>query len=121
MDFTGIRDLITQMQTGARVSTAIGEPVTVGDRIVVPVAEISYGGGGGGGGGADAEKQGEGGGGGGGGGVKIRPLGCWVIGPCDQQWLPAVDVNRALVIFGSVAVLLLLTIRALARHHRHHR
>lgn len=116
MDIGQIRDLLTQVQAGARVSTAVGEPVQVGDRVVIPVAEIAYGGGGGGGGGkAPQVEQAEGSGGGGGGGVRVRPLGCWVIGPDYEQWLPAIDMNRAIVMAGGIAMLLLLTIRTIIR------
>ena len=56
MDIAQIRDLLTQIQQGARVSTAIGEPMQMGDRMIIPVAEISYGGGGGKGKGAQIEQ-----------------------------------------------------------------
>ncbi len=113
MDLGMLRDLLMQVQTGARVQTAIGEPVTVGTRTVIPVAEVRYGGGGGGGFGK-GETTGPGGGGGGG-GVQITPLGCWVIGPADAQWVPVVDVNRLLILLGALLALLLGTVRALAR------
>ena len=115
MDIGQFRDLLTQIQTGARVSTAIGEPVQVGDRIVIPVAEVSYAGGGGGGSGKAPAEQAEGSGGGGGGGVSIRPLGCWVVGPVDERWVPALDVNRAMMIGGALVVTMLLTVRAIMR------
>lgn len=117
MDITAIRELLHQVQTGARISTAVGEPVQVGERVVIPVAEVAYGGGGGGGmtpEGADV-KEARGSGGGGGGGIRIRPLGCWVIGPDEEIWLPAVDVNRLALMVGGIATLFLLTIRALLR------
>lgn len=115
MDLTQVRELLTQVQTGARVTTAIGEPVPVGHRVVIPVAEIGYGGGGGGG---EASATAEPGAGAGiGAGVRIRPLGCWVISPTEERWLPAVDVNRLILVLGGVLMLGLLTVRALARHH----
>ncbi len=116
MDLSQARDLLSQVQAGARVSTAIGEPVAVGERMVIPAAEVIYGGGGGGGSGKSAREQpAEGGGGGGGGGVRIRPLGCWVFDQDGERWVPALDVNRLVLIAGGVLSLLLLTARAFVR------
>ncbi|MHB9130492.1 MAG: spore germination protein GerW family protein [Armatimonadota bacterium] len=114
MDMSQVREILDQVQANARVSTAIGEPVQVGDRVVLPVAEVTYGGGGGGGAGK-GNGQGEGSGGGGGGGVRVRPLGCMVIGPHDERWVPAIDLNKAIAIGGAVAMLLLVTLRALRK------
>lgn len=114
MELSSIRDLLNQLQANARVSIAIGDPVPVGDRVIIPVAEVAYGGGGGGGGGGRPE-HGAGNGGGGGLGVHARPLGCWVIGPDSERWLPAFDVNRCMLVAGTVAVTALLTLRALVR------
>ncbi|HEY3376319.1 MAG TPA: spore germination protein GerW family protein [Armatimonadota bacterium] len=117
MDISQVRDLLNQVQTGARITTAVGEPVTVGERVVIPVAEVAYGGGGGGGGGRSPQADDlEGSGGGGGGGVRIRPLGCWVIGPDDERWLPAIDANRLVIMAGTLAMVLLFTVRAIVRH-----
>lgn len=117
MDMAQVRDLLSQIQAGARVSTAVGEPVTVGDRVVIPVVEVAYGGGGGGGGGRMPEQEAAvGSGGGGGGGLRVRPLGCWVIGPDDERWIPAVDANRVIMMAGTLATLLFLTIRSIAKH-----
>ena len=114
MDFTQIRELVSQVQTSARVTTAIGDPIQVGDRIVIPVVEVMYGGGGGGGGGKTGQVD-EGSGGGGGGGVRVRPLGCWIIGPTEERWVPSIDYNRLIMVVGTFAALALLTIRKVAR------
>lgn len=87
MELSVIRDLLTRGQASARVTTAIGDPVTVGDRVVIPVAEIIYAGSEGGGGGATAQADSGEGGGGGGLHVQVRPLGCRGIGPGDR-WVP---------------------------------
>lgn len=116
MDITPVRDLLSQIQSSARVSTVIGEPVTVGERVVIPVVEVAYAGGGGGGSGQMLRTDhAEGGGGGGGGGVRVRPLGCWVVGPLEARWLPALDVNRIVMIGGAITLMTLLTIRALLK------
>lgn len=117
MDLSQVRDLLSQVQAGARVTAAVGEPITVGDRIVIPVVEVGYGGAGGGGGGrAPQNQEVEGSGGGGGGGVHIRPLGCWVISPTAERWIPAIDANRLIMVAGSLSMLLLITLRKLLRH-----
>jgi len=118
MDIGQLRDLLSQVQAGARVSTAVGDPVQVGDRVVIPVAEVAYGGGGGGGGGKGLEEQAGGSGGGGGGAVRIRPLGCWVIGPDEELWVPSLDVNRMVMIGSAVFALLLITIRTIMTRRR---
>ncbi|HEX2948047.1 MAG TPA: spore germination protein GerW family protein [Armatimonadota bacterium] len=116
MDISQVRDLLNQIQAGARVTTAIGDPVTVGERVVIPVVEVAYGGGGGGGAGKAPEtEQSEGSGGGGGGGVRVRPLGCWVVGPTSERWIPAIDANRLMIVAGTLVTLLFVTIRALAK------
>ena len=118
MDIGQLGNLLSQVQAGARVTTAIGEPVPVGERVVIPVAEVMYGGGGGGGSGKTETEQAEGGGGGGGGGVRVRPLGCWVIGPDDERWVPALDINRLMIVGSAVLALLLLTVRVIITRRR---
>lgn len=119
MDMTQIHDFLSQVQTNARVSTVIGEPVQTNDRMLIPVAEVVYGGGGGAGGGKSAEPQtAEGSGGGVGVGVRIRPLGCWVIDANGERWVPAFDVNRAILVGGTIVSLLLLTLRTIAKRLR---
>jgi hypothetical protein len=39
-----------------------------------------------------------------------------VIGPNDEHWLPAIDVNRLILVWGTIAMVSLLTIRTLFRH-----
>lgn len=116
MELSQLHDLLEQVQAGARVSTAIGEPITVGERVVIPVVEVAYGGGGGGGGASGlAADAPAGSGGGGGGGIRVRPLGCWVIDADSEKWVPAVDTNRLMIMLGSITMLLLVTIRTLAK------
>jgi uncharacterized spore protein YtfJ len=114
MDLGQIGNLLTQIQGSARVTTAVGEPVQVGDRVIIPVAEVAYGGGGGGGTTTESTAE-ENRGSGGGGGVRIRPLGCWSIGPDGERWIPALDVTRLLMVGGAVAIAVLWLLRGLAR------
>ena len=118
MELTQVRELLNQVQGNARVSTAIGDPIQVGERVVIPVVEVSYGGGGFGGGGKMDGDNAIGSGGVGGGGVHVRPLGCWIIGPDSERWVAAVDINRAIVILGSLSMILLITVRTLLLRRR---
>jgi len=65
-----LQGIAERVSAGASVKNVYGDPVTEGDRTVIPVARVSYGFGGGGG--NQSELQG---GGGGGGGVSAQPAG----------------------------------------------
>ncbi len=67
-----LKDIVGELKDIASSQTVIGEPITVGDKTVVPVVKISVGFGAGGGQGEYPEKGG-GFGGGGGGAAKIEP------------------------------------------------
>jgi hypothetical protein len=73
----------------------------------VPAAAVR----GGGGGGSDERANG-----GGGFGLTARPVGAYVLRGGDARWLPAVDVNRA--ILGAQLVLGILALAALRRRRR---
>jgi uncharacterized spore protein YtfJ len=71
---------IEEMQKNANVDAVFGAPLTSGDKIVIPIATVSYGFGLGFGEGMD--KEGEGGtGGGGGAGATAKPVGLVEITP----------------------------------------
>ena len=67
-----LKDIVGELKDIASSQTVIGDPITVGDKTVVPVVKISVGFGAGGGQGEYPEKGG-GFGGGGGGAAKIEP------------------------------------------------
>jgi len=73
-----MKDVIGGLMTVTDSVKIIGEPVTVGDKVVIPavVAKVAFGAGGGSGsGGSDEEgAQSQGSGGGGGGGVCMTPV-----------------------------------------------
>jgi uncharacterized spore protein YtfJ len=77
----------------ADAETVYGEPVTQGDRTVIPVARVGYRFGGGFGGGSDqeGEQEGTGFGGGGGGTVTARPAGALEVSPAGTRF---VDTER---------------------------
>ncbi len=73
-----IKDVVSGLTTVTDSVKIIGEPVTVGDKVVIPAVVAKVGFGAGGGSGTDAEGPGDGSqkgsGGGGGGGVVMTPV-----------------------------------------------
>jgi len=67
-----LKDIVGELKDMASSQTVIGEPITVGNKTVIPVVKISVGFGAGGAQGEATEKGG-GFGGGGGGGARIEP------------------------------------------------
>jgi uncharacterized spore protein YtfJ len=126
-------DLLRRTVDRATVRAVFGDPVTEGGVTLVPVAKVQGGGGGGGGeappaGDATATAGSAGaparpGGAGAGIGLSARPLGVYVVRDGQVTWRPAVDVNRVVLGGQIVAVVALLTVRALVRHRarRQHR
>jgi uncharacterized spore protein YtfJ len=93
----GIQQLLDSMaervSTSASVKNVYGDPVVVGNRTVIPAAEVRYGFGGGAGRPKGDEVPG-GGGGGGGGRVSARPSGALEITPEGTRFISFGD-NRA--------------------------
>ncbi len=83
-----LRGVVGELREIARSEAVIGEPVTVGDKTVIPVVKVSVGFGAGGGQGED-DKQRSGFGGGGGGGARIEPAAFIVIEKDDIRVLAA--------------------------------
>jgi uncharacterized spore protein YtfJ len=73
------------LSTGATVRNVYGEPITVGQRTVLPVAKVRFGFGGGGGSRNDGERPG--GGGGGGGRVRLDPCGLVEVTPEGARFI----------------------------------
>jgi uncharacterized spore protein YtfJ len=114
-------DAIAQTLETNTSRKVFGEPVTVGDVTVIPAAKVSGGGGGGGGSGADGRRASEGGTGegtGAGVGQSAKPMGAFVLRQDKVTWRPAVDVNRIIMGAQIVAIVALLTVRALLRRRR---
>jgi len=82
-----LKGVVGELREIARSETIIGEPVTVGDRTVIPVVKISVRFGAGGGQGEDEKSRG-GFGGGGGGGTKIEPAAFIIIDDKGVSLLP---------------------------------
>ena len=84
-----LQTLGDRFATSASVKLVYGEPVTVGDRTVIPVATVRYGFGGG------LGKNEEGGsGGGGGGGLNAQPAGALEITPGGARFIPFEDKRK---------------------------
>ena len=83
-----LHSVVGELREMARSVSIVGEPITVGDKTVIPVVKMSVGFGAGGGQGA-GEKKGPGYGGGGGGGVMIEPAAFIIIDKDGISLLPA--------------------------------
>jgi uncharacterized spore protein YtfJ len=83
-----LQGIVGELKTIARSETIVGEPVTVGERTVVPITKISVGFGVGGGEGGQPDK-GSGFGGGGGGGALVEPAVFLVMEPGKVSVVPA--------------------------------
>jgi uncharacterized spore protein YtfJ len=104
MDATEMLEKIGQsLGSTATVKSVFGEPIQVGDKVVVPVAKVAYGFGAGGGRGP-ARLNGDGErpeGGGGGGGVRAVPAGVLEITEEDTRFISYPDFTWMLAAFGA--------------------
>ncbi|MCG5212600.1 spore germination protein GerW family protein [Streptosporangium soli] len=107
-----VMEMVEQSQDAATVKRVFGEPITEDGVTVIPVARVASGGGGGSG---KQEAQRAGQGSGGGYGLGATAAGVFVIKNGDVRWKPAVDVNRIVLGGQIVAVIALLTARAIVR------
>ncbi len=73
-----LKGVVGELKEIANSQTIIGEPITAGDKTVIPIIKISVGFGAGGGQG-ETDKVGSGFGGGGGGGARIEPAAFIII------------------------------------------
>lgn len=90
-----LKSIGDQIQSSASAKLVYGEPVSVADRTVIPVARVRYGFGGGGGG---HEQHSGHGGGGGGGHASARPVGVVEITPSSTHFIPIPDWRKALAL-----------------------
>ncbi len=108
MDLQG---LIERARDTITVKQVYGKPFQQNGVTIIPAAKV----GGGGGGGEGSAPEGKGEGSGGGFGMVARPTGAFVIRGDQVSWQPAVDVNRAILTAGLMAVTALFTLRAVTR------
>jgi uncharacterized spore protein YtfJ len=107
-----IEGAIGKALTHADVRTVFGEPITQGERTVIPVARVTanYGFGAGGGEGEreDAPNHGSGGGGGGGGRIRAHPIGFIEMGNDSASFVPIVDRGEIFSRLGTIAMIVAL-------------
>lgn len=112
-----LEELKTLARDTITVGKVFGEPVERDGVTVIPAARI----GGGGGAGRGHDERGEEGEGGGF-GIGGAPAGVYVVKDGKVRWMPAVDVNRLVVVAGAIAVGYLITRRSVAKSsHRRSR
>jgi uncharacterized spore protein YtfJ len=110
-------DLLRNVRESMTARSVVAEPIEQDGLTVIPVARVSGGGGGGGGTGPGTSGE-EGTGTGAGFGMSSRPVGAFIIKDGAVQWRPAVDVNRIILGGQIVAIVALLTIRAIVKARR---
>ena len=105
-----VQELLAQARDVLTVKRVFGEPIQHNGLTVIPVANVLGGAGGGGGrvpGGEDGM--------GGGLGIWATPAGVYVIQGQSVRWQPALNLNRVILGGQLIAIVLLLTIRAIAQ------
>ncbi|HEY1496844.1 MAG TPA: spore germination protein GerW family protein [Candidatus Solibacter sp.] len=99
-----LQSIAEHVSASASVKNVYGDPVVVGERTVIPAAQIRYGFGGGGGSRSENE------GGGGGGGVSARPCGALEVTTEGTRFIEFGDRARVVValalgfVLGAAAV-----------------
>jgi uncharacterized spore protein YtfJ len=85
-----LQSFAERVSASASVRSVYGDPVVVGNRTVIPVAQVAYAFGGGGG----AKAESPNGGGGGGGKVSARPCGALEVTPEGTRFIAFTDRPR---------------------------
>ena len=99
-------NILDQVKQVVDSATVFGEAYERDGVTIIPASKVS--GGGGGGQGADEA-------GGAGVGFDARPAGAFVIKEGSVSWIPALDVNRIVLLSQLALIVGLLTIRSIAR------
>lgn len=106
-----MQTLHESLSSRAQVKSVFGEPVTAGNKTIIPVAKIAYGFGAGAGTGGVGETSAKGEGGGGGGGVRTIPVGVFEVGPQGTRFVAVSDRKKQLATLLAGAALGLLVLR----------
>jgi uncharacterized spore protein YtfJ len=91
---TLLQSLHENLSSRAQVKSVFGDPITAGDKTIIPVARIAYGFGGGTGSGGLEIKTARGEGGGGGGGVGVLPVGVFEVAPNGTRFIAIGDKKK---------------------------
>jgi uncharacterized spore protein YtfJ len=89
-----LQSLHENLSSRAQVKSVFGEPITAGDKTIIPVARIAYGFGAGTGSGGLEIKTARGEGGGGGGAVGVLPVGVFEVGPKETRFVAIGDRKK---------------------------
>ena len=104
-----VQDITSQARDALTVKRVFGEPYEKDGLTIIPAARVQ----GAVGGGSGEDPQGQGKGSGGGFSVTARPVGAFIIRNGELTWRPAVDVTRIAIGGQLVAIVALLTARAI--------
>jgi uncharacterized spore protein YtfJ len=106
-----VQEVLAQARDAMSVKRVFGEPYEKNGVTVIPAARVQGGAGGGGGEGPEGQGRGSGSGF----GLAARPVGAYLIRGEEVTWRPAVDVNRIMLGAQVVAIVALLTLRAIVK------
>lgn len=106
-----VQEVIAQARDALTVKRVFGEPYEKNGVTIIPAARVQ----GGAGGGRGEDPKGQGKGSGSGFGMTASPVGAFVLRQGELSWRPAVDVNRIVLGGQVVAIVALLTVRAIIR------
>lgn len=104
-------EMLAQARDTMTVKKVFGEPYVHDGVTLIPAAKVRGGAGGGAGQSPDEKASGWGGGY----GVMASPAGTYVIRGESVTWVPAVDVNRVILVAGVVTIFALGTIRSIVK------
>ena len=107
---TELQEMLQQARDSITVKRVFGEPYQHDGVTLIPAAKIMGGAGGGGGNDANEAR-----GFGGGYGVRATPVGTYVVSGDSVRWMPAIDVNRMVLIAAVITVVALGTIRSVVK------
>jgi uncharacterized spore protein YtfJ len=106
-----VQEVIAQARDTLTVKRVFGEPYEKNGVTIIPAARVQ----GGAGGGRGEDPKGQGKGSGSGFGMTASPVGAFVLRQGELSWRPAVDVNRIVLGGQVIAIVALLTVRAIIK------
>ena len=98
--------IMDQVKDVVGSATVFGDPYVKNGLTVIPASKVSVAGGGSG----EADPQR-----GSGFGLDARPIGAFVIKGVEVSWIPAVDVNRIVLVGQIVGLVTILAVRSIVK------